>query len=219
MKKLLAVILLSVLPVAACFARPFTAHGVTLEIPDGFNGPMVENADGARVYGFTQHASAPGTKTVLQMSVYDFGKNLPPDLSPKVLMDGSKRYLLQFLKGVERRRTGFSQSDLVSMSLGGIPASKIAWKGDLQGRPTNGVMYCLIAGSTVISLHTQDSGNHVTPGMQQAIHAIEALAVAGKPVESAPVKRPSRSASHPSALECLRFKDFAEIRTCAEKYR
>ena len=97
--------------------------------------------------------------------------------APKLLSD---KYLLDFLKGVERRRILFSQGKIVHISLGGIPASKISWSGIFDGLETNGVMYCVIVGSKIISLHTQDIGDEITPNMSQVIKAIESLTVTQK---------------------------------------
>ena len=40
-----------------------------------------------------------------------------------------------------------------------------------------GVMYCFIAGSRVISFHTQDVGSTPTPAMIEAMGAFEAASV------------------------------------------
>ena len=93
---------------------------------------------------------------------------------------GTDKYLLDFLKGVERRRTEFKQSGIVHIPLGGISASKISWHGRLKGLEMSGVMYCVIIGSKIISFHTQDSGNEITPNMLEAIRSIESLTLIQK---------------------------------------
>lgn len=179
MKKLLTLLLLFLCPFATCFAEQFSAEGVSLEVPRGFSGPISQTMDTAMVYGFTKPSSAAGTKTLLQLSAYEMGKPVPK-LSKEEMWVGSDKYLLDFLKGVERRRILFSQGEIVHISLGGIPASKISWSGILDGLEANGVMYCVIVGSKIISLHTQDIGDEITPSMSQVIKAIESLTVTQK---------------------------------------
>ena len=179
MKKLILVLLLSLAPYATCFAGQFSAEGITLDVPKGFEGPLSQSMERAVVYGFTKPSSTPQFHTLLQFSAYDLGKTIPK-LPKEEMLAGSDKYLLEFIKGVERRRTGFTQSKIVHISLGSVPASKISWNGSLEGLRANGVMYCVIVGSKVISLHTQDAGNEITPNMLEAMRCIESLLLTRK---------------------------------------
>jgi len=179
MKKLIVGLLLCFALFTESFAGQFSAEGITLQIPEGFEGPVSQSKEKLALYGFIKPSSTPQIRTLLQLSSYDLGKTIPK-LSKEEMWAGSDKYLLEFLKGVERRRTGFSQSKIVHISLGGIHASKISWSGSLEGLKANGVMYCVIVGSKVISLHTQDAGNEITPNMLEAIKSIESLVLTQK---------------------------------------
>jgi len=41
------------------------------------------------------------------------------------------------------------------IQLGGLPASRVMWAGNFNGTPVSGVMYCVVIGTTVVTLHTQ----------------------------------------------------------------
>jgi len=179
MKKLMIVVLLSLALFTECFAGQFSAEGITLDVPNGFEGPLSQSMERAVTYGFTKPSSTPQFRTLLQLSAYDLGKSIPK-LSKKEMLEGTDKYLLEFLKGVERRRTGFTQSKIVHISLCGVPASKISWSGSFEGLKANGVMYCAIVGSKVLSLHTQDAGNELTPNMLEAMRCIESLVLTSK---------------------------------------
>lgn len=123
----------------------------------------------------TRQSNTPGARTLLQISVYDTGGKIPATLKKEELSQGAEKYLLDFLKGIERRRTNFVRGDALHLTLGGVPAAKVSWNGDLQGMPTNGVMYCVIVGQNVISFHTQDSGSEPTAAMRLAMKSIESM--------------------------------------------
>jgi hypothetical protein len=179
MKQLTIVPLLCFALFTECFAGQFSAEGITLDIPKGFEGPVSQSVERGMMYGFSKVSSTPRVRTLLQLSSYDLAKTIPR-LSKEEFLVGSDKYLQEFLKGVERRRTGFKQSRIAHISLGGIPASKISWSGSLQGVEMKGVMYCVIVGSKAISLHTQDAGNEITPNMLEAMRSIESLVLTQK---------------------------------------
>ena len=115
-------------------------------------------------------------RTLLQLTAFDTKKSFPP-LTQGEMWKVTDKYLRDVLKGVERRRAQFSKGTIAHISLGGAPASKIAWTGRVGDLPTNGIMYCVIVGSEIVSLHTQDAGTVITASMAQAVHAIESLTI------------------------------------------
>jgi hypothetical protein len=176
MKHLLLALLLSLVPITTGLSENFSAEGISLEIPRGFDGPLSQDLNGAAVYAFTKSSTAPEVRTMFQISIYDTGKALPK-LSNEKMWAGTDKSVLAMLKGVERRRTNFNQGKITHMHLGGIPASKISWSGDYEGVPANGVMYCVMVGSKLVSLHTQETSGKSTPNMSEAIRAIESLSI------------------------------------------
>lgn len=120
------------------------------------------------------------SNTLFQVSLYDFGSKLGA-LSEAKQAEAAKKYLLEFVAGIERRRTNFKRTDPHPMKLAGIPAAKLQWTGEFQSKATVGVMYCFVVGTKVISFHTQDFGTEPTDAMKEAMKSIEGvrLSVAG----------------------------------------
>jgi hypothetical protein len=58
-----------------------------------------------------------------------------------------------------------------------LPAARVRWTGTVEGTAAIGVMYCVLVGHSVVSLHTQDVGLTITPGMYSAMNAIEGVRV------------------------------------------
>jgi hypothetical protein len=167
----------SLLSIVAWAATPFSSDGLTIYVPPGFEGPLTQGQAGAKAIGFAKQSINPAMKTLLQVTVLDPGPNaIPSSLTQAELADGAKTYVLDFVKGVERSRTNYSQGNVVSLNLGGIPSAKIAWKGSVNGIDANGVMYCVISKGKLYSFHTQDAGAQPTSNMREAMSAIESVA-------------------------------------------
>ena len=111
---------------------------------------------------------------MLQMTVYDFGAQMPA-ISKEHLGDGAESYLLQFLKGVERNTISFSGAAPIRISLGGLPSARVSWTGIVGGRAMQGIMYCTVNGSKVVSFHAQDFQDAPPADLKQAVNAIESV--------------------------------------------
>ncbi len=160
---------------AAADAASFTISPVTITVPLGFEGPLRQEMQDGITAGFAKPGPA-RTSTLLQVTVYDFGARLK---SPKYdeRAAASAKYLSQFAGGVQRRRSGYQQSAIESLSISSIPASRLTWTGKLQGVDTVGVMYCFVVGTRVVSFHTQDVGAVPTLNMLEAVRAFETAQV------------------------------------------
>ena len=112
--------------------------------------------------------------TVLQISVVDMGSALD-GITVAQRAEGAKHYLSEFIDGVARRRDNFKLGEVASASLAGMPAARVQWSGGVGEIQAIGVMYCVLVGSSVISLHTQDVGSEITPAMRLAMVAIEGV--------------------------------------------
>lgn len=198
----LAFTAIAVLPNVAAAAE-FTLEPLSIQVPEGFEGPISQSQGSATLVVFTRPNPDTAAKTLLQISIYDFGEKLRglPDTARGV---ASERYLLQFLAGVERRRTDFKRSDPVHITLSGIPAAKVTWSGRADGTQAVGTMYCVIVGTQVVSFHTQDAGTEPTPAMKEAVDAIEAVKVsvgAAQPGVAPDVHAAGRSANWMGHIE------------------
>ena len=158
-------------------AETYSNDVIELTVPDGFEGPTTGSpGPGATVAGYVKPYSGRSGGTLLQVSTYDFRSALE-GMPEAERGNASEYYLLQFLGGVERRRTSFSASRPERISLGGLPASKISWTGRANGLQTSGVMFCVVIGTTVVSLHTQDIDGAPAANRAAAIASIEGLVV------------------------------------------
>lgn len=179
MKKFIGLLILSLAVSNKCLAGQFSAAGITFEIPKGFEGPASQSFENGMSYGFVKPSSTLKVRTLLQLSTHDLGKYVSKNSNQEQFVDSDK-CLFEFLKGVERRRTGFNQSEIIHILLAGSPASKITWHGSIEGYKTNGVMYCTIIDRNAISFHVQDAGSEITPNMLEAIISVESLNLATK---------------------------------------
>ena len=173
MKKI--VLLASLIVPLLAFAADFTVKPVTIAVPEGFEGPVRQEHQGAVVVGFTK-SSGPASKTLLQLTIYDLGPRLKTNNAAERGAAASK-YLLDFVGGVERRRTDFHRTEPTPLKISGLPAAKLQWTGKLQGMETVGVMYSFVVGSSVVSFHTQDVGSTPTSAMIEAASAFESAKV------------------------------------------
>jgi hypothetical protein len=173
---LVNVCLLTLVCVAAFAAAPFSTDGISISVPNGFEGPVIQNQGQAKVVAFTKQSTTVSVNTLLQVSIFNPGPGaIPTTLSQQELSAGAQKYLLDFVKGIERRRTEYGQGEVAKLLLAGTPAAKIAWHGRIEGLSSNGVMYCVILQGKIFSFHTQDMGRESTANMREAIKSIEAI--------------------------------------------
>jgi len=157
----------------------FEFEGGTIEIPQNFSGPVSGNiGNQGKVYAFRKlHGNSSGsTATLLQLSVIDLGEEFPK-LTEAEMNTHSRNYLLQLLSGVERVRKNFVKGNPTQIKISGIPASKIMWSGILKGRKMEGIMYCYLYNSKIISLHTQDFFEFKGQYLAQAEKAFENIKI------------------------------------------
>jgi hypothetical protein len=153
-----------------------TVGPVVLAIPEGFAKMQSQRQKTMQVSAWTKQSAEDGTKTLLQVSVYDFGSEPGKLPNPEELGAGAEQYLREFLSGIERRRENYSLSAVKHMKLAGLPAARATWKGSIGVKAVTGVMYCVIVKNQfVVSFHTQDLGSKLTSNMRQAMKSIEAV--------------------------------------------
>lgn len=156
------------------WGTPFENDLLRLEVPTGFNGPIYGRMDErATAVAFSKpHADAP-TSTLLQVTIFNTGAI---EAAPKEQLGSlADKYLPQFLGGIERRRTNYSATGPSRVTLGGIPASRARWSGSAEGRQLHGVMYCVIVGTKVLSLHVQDVDTAPASNFKEAEAAVKAV--------------------------------------------
>lgn len=148
---------------------------VQIVVPPGFDGPTSASpGPGAHVDAYVRRISGHERGTLFQVTTYDFGSKL--DGIPKEeLGNGAEHYLLQFLGGIERQRTNFHALKPTRVLLGKIPAARVEWTGVAQGEQMSGVMYCVIVGTVVVTLHTQGFKDSPAPDRADALQAIESV--------------------------------------------
>lgn len=173
MRILLTILLLSF----SMHSYGFEFEGGTIKIPHNFEGPITKNlGPQGKAYGFRNLHKDRQNATLLQITVLDPGKKFPP-LSEQQLKEGASHYLLNMLSGVERRRTEFKKSKIEHIKISGIPTAKIHWSGYVSNQKAEGIMYCYIYNSRVISLHTQDLKKYSDKYLNQAAKAFETIRI------------------------------------------
>jgi hypothetical protein len=150
-------------------------HEVEIAAPDGFSGPEHRAlGPGTETFAYRKDRPLGQVGTLLQVTRHEFGdalKNLPESERYPT----ARKYLLDFLKGIERRRTNYNQSAPTAVSLDSRSAARAEWTGQYDGIDAHGVMYAVIAGTTLYVFHTQDPLTAPAADMQDAIHAIESV--------------------------------------------
>ncbi len=137
-----------------------------VSVPDTFDRPIVRAAQGGKVWGFAKQRPDTETAGLFQITIYDFGETFP-EISPNEIEDAMDQYLLEFLSGVERRRTNFSIGAIFNSKIGDRPSRAIDWKGTVGGKETQGRMFVTIVGSSVVSLHIQDVAQYFADTMAE----------------------------------------------------
>jgi hypothetical protein len=170
----------------AVFAAAFDGGTYLLDVPAGFEGPISHSmgTEGSVVAFTKPHANAV-TTTLLQITIFEISSHLPA-LPRQDLGPASERYLGQFLGGIERRRTNFASTPTTRVTLGGLPASRVTWVGETQGRKLHGVMYCVIVGRQVFQLHTQDFDTSPPGNLRDAESTIKRIRFKGGSSEETP---------------------------------
>jgi hypothetical protein len=148
------------------------AGPLAISVPEGFDGPIRSDEAGGVTYAWVKHRPVSDGGTLLQVSAIDLGTSLDA-IAPPQRAEAAKHYLLEFAKGVGQRLGDFKFGDIEQLTLAGLPAVRGRWTGTAGGSPAVGVLYCVLVGHSVVSLHTQDVGSEITPAMYSAIGAIE----------------------------------------------
>lgn len=173
MKKIFALIVLLCVG-AAVIAREFSLEPVTLSIPSGFEGPVRQEHQGLVVIGFAKARADSRSNTLLQVNLIDLGSRLN-GLKESERGRAADKYLLDFVGGIERRRSNFQRSQPSRLTLARLPAAKLQWTGQVNGTDTIGVMYCVVVGTKVVTFHAQDLGSQPTAAMIDAMKSIEGV--------------------------------------------
>jgi hypothetical protein len=150
---------------------------LTISVPAGFEGPTHEDVNGGVNIAWIERQPGYGSATLLQVSAVDVGSSLD-GITQAQRLEGATRYLLQFLRGVAQPLSSFQFGEFEHVSLAGLPAARVRWTATTSsGRPTIGVIYCVLVGHSVVSLQTRDTGTEFTPAMYSAMSAIEGVHV------------------------------------------
>jgi hypothetical protein len=155
-------------------ALPADVGPLSITVPAGFDGPTTGENEGTVMTAWIKHHAGDAGGTVLQISVVEMGTALN-GITVAQRAEGAKHYLSQFIDGVARRRDNFNLGEVESVSLAGVPAARVQWTGGVGEIQAIGVMYCVLVGSSVISLHAEDVGSEITPAMKLAMVAIEGV--------------------------------------------
>ena len=156
-------------------AQPYETSLIRLEVPAGFEGPVTEEfGPGASSVAFRRNYPSSPAGTLLQVTTYEL-----QDALAKITDDQRSQaadfYLRQFMQGIERKRTLFQSTTPSRVVLGGFPAARAEWSGNLETEPMTGVMYCVVVGTVIVLFHTQDKITAPPENRNSALRAIESV--------------------------------------------
>ena len=152
------------------------AGPLVIAVPQGFDGPVRSDEGGGVTIAWIKRRPASDIGTLLQVSWIDVDTSLD-GFTPAQRAEGASHYLLEFIRGIAQQRADFELGDVERVTLARLPAARVRWTGTVRNHPAIGVMYCVLVGRYVVSLHTQDGGSEITPEMYSAIGAIEGARV------------------------------------------
>jgi hypothetical protein len=152
------------------------AGPLVISVPEGFDGPIRSEKDGGMTIAWVKRRPGMEGGTLLQISSVDLGASLD-GVTAAQRLEGARHYLLEFVGGIEQKRGNFDLGEVEQVSLAGLPAARVRWTGTVGDIAAVGVMYCVLVGRSVVSLHTQDLGFVITPSMYSAMSAIEGVRV------------------------------------------
>ncbi len=156
-------------------AQLYQTDLLRLEVPAGFEGPAIGDlGPSASSVAFRRNYPTGPAGTLLQVTTYDFHDALakmPEDQRGQA----ADIYLGQFMQGIERKRTSFQSTAPSRVMLGGFPAARSTWSGNLEAEPMTGVMYCVVVGTVIVVFHTQDKVAAPPENRDAAIKAIESV--------------------------------------------
>ena len=171
--------LLAVLLVISGAAHAYRFGDGSIEIPEGFEGPVKEKMGRNGTMTAFKRPHETGKGALLQITAWEPDEQFS-DLSTQRKKKLSKRYLLQFLGGIERRRDSFERDSVEFVRISGEPTAKVDWRWEVQGQSVHGVMYCLIVNSTIYSFQTQDLARFDGKYTAKAVDAFESVELDGR---------------------------------------
>lgn len=158
-------------------ATTYQSNGIRISIPEGFEGPISGTEQGASVVAFVKKYPGDTRGTLLQITTYDFGQALA-GMPEDARQDATDKYLAQFLGGVGHARQSFRIINQGHILIDGIKASRAEWSGQAKGQSMSGVMYCVIVGTRVVALHTQDFEDAPAANRKAVLESIKSVSFA-----------------------------------------
>lgn len=157
----------------AAHAAAIRTESFDLEVPEGYEAVAQLTSPGAQLFGYIKKTSSAEASSLIQVTIYDLGSQ--PDVPANQMYEASGVYLLQFLGGIEARRSRFRKSAPEHVSISGVDGSKITWDGYAGDTHLKGVLYSVIKGSKVFSIRVEGPQELYTEQTAQAAKAAEEI--------------------------------------------
>ena len=150
---------------------------VLIKIPPEFSGPRRS----IPYEGVTQEVyeayAIPGQQPNLLLLSHLSLSPARRDIGEEDLYAEASNFLTGGLKILKRERTGWSQSGIEKVRLGGRVGARAYWSGNLYGVQTNGVSYVVIIGDHGYRFNAFGNGTEPNAALKSSIRAIEGLRV------------------------------------------
>lgn len=178
-RRLLAVLCLS--PVIARAAetparRSFAADGFSIELPEGYIGPVEHVAGTSVSRGFRKPLPQSNLNTVVMISVQVQGPAFAQRLAKERLVM-TRETLEPVLENIAKNRTGFQRGEARSVRISGLEGLKVSWTGAAQGVSFDGTVYCVLAGERAYAVQIQDPAGLGNARMLAATQAVERMRI------------------------------------------
>ena len=157
MKKLVIVFIaiLSIPMTSVVFAGPTQVKLFSVNLPEGFSGPITQSSDAIEILAFTKPHEKRVTNSLIQFNIINL-EQAPSDSPLQLATVTNENILLKMLGGIERRRTDFWKGNYREITIAGIPANKIEWSGYAEGIQMKGVFYTFIFQRHLYTISLQD---------------------------------------------------------------
>jgi len=154
--------------------RTFAADGFSIELPEGYIGP-VEHTIGTSVSrGFRKPFPQSSLNTVIMISVQHMGPSFAQRLAAERAAM-TRETLDPVVENIAKNRGGFRKSEARSVQIAGLAGLKVGWSGTAQGASFDGAVYCVLAGERAYAVQIQDPAGLGNARMLEAVQAVERM--------------------------------------------
>jgi len=154
--------------------RAYAADGFSIELPEGYIGPVEHAAGTSFSRGFRKPFPQSNLNTVIMISVQHMGPSFAQRLAAERAAMTRER-LDPVIDNIAKNRIEFRKGEVRSVQISGLAALKAEWTGSAQGASFDGAVYCVLAGERAYAVQVQDPAGLGNARMAEATRAVERM--------------------------------------------